>query len=601
MGCRLCAGLALLSLAAAQSLPKIDFGALGTIAIAGNFAGLQLYDSSNNNTLSPSGSDSSLLSRSATGQVRILGSTDNGGSIDAICQSSSNQTFLAGNFTSIANVSASNVASYNPSTNTFAALGSGLDGAVQVLFCDDASNTLYAGGNFTDSLSTWAYSGSSAWTVPSLPISSLNGPVQAIQAAGQDASRSIFLGGQFSYSITNSSTGSRDSTEAPSFPSLGSSLTPIPLNTPESYTWAGPTASGSADPTDVFCPTGDGSTGTTWLAEEGERAIFVVRLYTPHQMGGIRIGNVFGGQGTRQFNVLTVPDSIVQPLQYYSDPNDPTSELRTCQWECPLSHNTSIPYQDFLFPNDTTATGFQININQWYGSGGGLHQVSLLSNGAYAFASEGANQGACTTGIAAQDSSSSSTSGTWSNITVSSSISGVSASALEATVPTSTAATDSPTLSFSPAISSQGQYEAYLLVPGCSATGTCASRTTVDVIVNPGPGQGSSTTTTIDQTNTANASPLVYSGPLTAGATFEVRLSANPEGSGSGGNYQIVATKLQLVAQATDGRALATRSSAYSMLEYVPTGSNGVFRDGAFFCCCRFRLYDHFFGKRDSF
>lgn len=279
------------------------------------------------------------------------------------------------------------------------------------------------------------------------------------------------------------------------------------------------------------------------------------------------------------FRVISVPDSIVQTLQYYSDPSDPISELFTCQWECPLSDNSSIPYQDFLFPQGTTATGFQINIDRWYGEGGGFHQVSLLSDGSYSYAQPDLNpasSSACTSGSAALELSTSSTSGTWTTREVPSTISGVNAQALQATVPVGTSPADSPSLQFAPAITAPGGYNVSLVVPGCSQTGDCAYRTSVEIEINPGPGLGVSTTVTIDQTNAADASRSVYTGALVSGATFTMRLASQPIGSGSGGNYRIIATRLALIAQTTDGRPVVTRSAGAGLLEYIPSGANGA-------------------------
>lgn len=302
-------GFCLLSPANAASVitssapPKIDFEALGNTIIAGNFAGLSIYDgSTGRNATATSGQGQSLLGRSANGQLNILGTTNDGdgGSISALCQTTGDNqlVYLGGSFTSIGGVEAANVASFDPSTNSFAALGSGVDGAIQSVYCDNDANLLYVGGDMTGSFASWDVS-SSTWTVPTLSINELNGPVTSIESAGSGSDRSILLGGSFTYSISNS-TGESANTSA--VQSLGSSLTPISLNTPRSYTWAGPARSDSAEPEEVFCPSGDGLTGTTWLAADDTAAIFVVRLYTPQQVGGIRIGNAFkDGRGTRQF------------------------------------------------------------------------------------------------------------------------------------------------------------------------------------------------------------------------------------------------------------------------------------------------------------
>lgn len=302
------------AIASAQNLPKIDFEALGSVGIAGNFAGLQVWDESYARTykaLNASAEDSSSVwSRNTEGHLEYLGSTNEGGSISALCQSSKDSDakgllFLAGNFTSINGTEASHIASYDPTANSFASLGSGLDGPVLALACDDDANTLYAGGTFTGSndasdsyggsVASWSYS-DQAWSP--LPFGGLDGTVFSIEPASpSDNSRSVFFGGNFTLSLSNSNTSSI-SNSSENYPSLGSALSPIPLGS--SSVWAGP--GGTGDPNQLFCPQGDGPTGSNWLAPGRDAAIIVVRTDNAHQVGGLRIGNTFkNNRGTSQF------------------------------------------------------------------------------------------------------------------------------------------------------------------------------------------------------------------------------------------------------------------------------------------------------------
>lgn len=277
-----------------------------------------------------------------------------------------------------------------------------------------------------------------------------------------------------------------------------------------------------------------------------------------------------------------MPDSIVQTFTYLSDPTNPSSPLTTCDWECPLSDNPSIPYQDFLFEDSLNITGFQIDVDQWYGAGGGLHQVSLLSDGAYSYAVDSLNGNSstiCDSGIAAQSPSSSAASGAWNQQSVPSNIEGVEAQVLTATVAVGSSASSSPSITFTPSIVANGGYEVYLLTPGCLNMGDCAARTSVDVVISTG--TGTTSTTTISQQNQYDESSLVYSGALQAGATFQMRLAAAPSGSGSGGNYQLVAQKINLVAQNTDAAQNQPNVRGRNLFEYVPAGTDGTFNDGA--------------------
>lgn len=306
--------------AAAASLPQVNFKALGTVAVVGDFASLSLYDPEN----PPRPYDAraaTLLAKSTDGQVRQVGATDEGGQIHAVCQFSSRAAsrgpvYVGGNFTRIGGTAAANVAAYDPERQTFSALGSGLNGVVRTLSCNDSS-TVYAGGEFAapsgvagagPNVAAWSTS-TGAWTA--LPLYGFDGAVESI-AQARDG-RSLFFGGEFTTAFANgtvsngtlaaSSSSAPGSASTPSFPSLGSSLTPISLN--GSDYWASPTTwtSGYGRPEYVFCPRRQDGIGASWLLVDGQAGFFIARMYRELNVRGIRIGNTFvDGRGTKNFS-----------------------------------------------------------------------------------------------------------------------------------------------------------------------------------------------------------------------------------------------------------------------------------------------------------
>lgn len=60
----------------------------------------------------------------------------------------------------------------------------------------------------------------------------------------------------------------------------------------------------------------------------------------------------------------------------YVDPV--TQQTMTCSEDCTLSNAT---YQDFTVLNPLSSTGVRININSWFGSGGGLGFVQIFQSG----------------------------------------------------------------------------------------------------------------------------------------------------------------------------------------------------------------------------
>lgn len=60
----------------------------------------------------------------------------------------------------------------------------------------------------------------------------------------------------------------------------------------------------------------------------------------------------------------------------YVDPV--TQQTITCSEDCTLSNAT---YQDFTVLNPLSSNGVRININSWFGSGGGLGYVQIFQSG----------------------------------------------------------------------------------------------------------------------------------------------------------------------------------------------------------------------------
>ncbi|KPV77610.1 uncharacterized protein RHOBADRAFT_51443 [Rhodotorula graminis WP1] len=587
--------------AAAQSsasslLPKVDFSALGTVAVVGSFAGLSFYDAAHPPATYDSRA-STLLARTADGDLRNLGATDAGGAIHAICQSPIDDAdnaavFVAGNFTRIGDVDARNVASYDPASATFAALGPGLDGEVRALSCN--GTTVYAGGAFGapagsgggPNVAAWS-TADEAWTT--LPLYGLNGAVDSISAS--EDGRSLFFGGAFSTVFSNSSlsssaaVNSTSSSSTSTLPSLGSSLAPVSLNA--SDYWASPTTykSGFGRPEYIFCPSGDDGVGTSWLLTDGAAGFFIARMYRELNVRGIRLGNTFyESRGTRNFSVVAIPDNQVLELTYASDPSDPSSALATCSDNCVLAHNSSVPYQDFLFPEGTSLTGIQLNIFGWYGAGGGLHLLQLLSDGGYAYAAESNNNAPCTSGIGETTESTVETAGNWTTATVVTETAGTLQDVLVANVAGGSTASSAsaPSLTWRPYVAQAGQYAVYFVTPGCTAQGTCARRTTVRVTATPsGAGAGAANETVVDQANGRDVATLVYNGTLAAGAdALSVTMTLAEGGAPSSGTtYELVANYVNLVASSTNGSASSVvLERGYGVYEY-PLVDTGVFGD----------------------
>ena len=290
---------------ARAALPLVDFDRMGKVGLAGAFAGLDLFDNSSTSVAFDS-STSTLLSRSADGALSRLGSTNSGGKIEAGC-ALGNTYYFAGSFSSIGDVSASNLASYDPSSASFSALGSnGPNGDVHSLFCDEANSKVWAGGQFTSpspSVAVWDTKASS-WSAP--PFGGLSGAAAEVRSITTNSSASsLFFSGSFLTSFQGSSLNTTNNPNVP-FSSgatpFSSSLVPVPLQNAEVEGAPSSTNSQFSDIKSILCPSGSDGPGNTWLAADGNSAQITVRTFQSTSATGIRLGNTFlNGQGTTGF------------------------------------------------------------------------------------------------------------------------------------------------------------------------------------------------------------------------------------------------------------------------------------------------------------
>jgi hypothetical protein len=105
-------------------------------------------------------------------------------------------------------------------------------------------------------------------------------------------------------------------------------------------------------------------------------------------------------------------------------------------------------------------------------------------------------------------------------------------------------------------ISASGQYDVYIWVPGCDDMQNCDARTTVDITITPGGSLGP-VTKTISQHVGDDTRILVYTGPIIPPTSnflvpVTMQLSSNPQGNGVGGQYELVADRVQFELKSTD-------------------------------------------------
>lgn len=253
-----------------------------------------------------------LFGRAGNGTLVEYGRTNSGASIRTLCvRNSTGTVYLGGDFLSLSGLPSPYVASFDPGTGTFKSLGQGLDGPVYALSCDDDSGLWVAGAfdrpvgvqngsSYGGNVAQWDY-GTSGWKAPD--FGGLDETVRDVQTAGTAQGSSVVFGGDFSVVYANPLS---PGLAATNFASLGSALSPVPLNNGNASITASASSStaGFSDIQNVLCPAGnDGAAGATWLAPDGQDNVSVtVGMGRAVTVGGIRLGNThLNGAGVNTF------------------------------------------------------------------------------------------------------------------------------------------------------------------------------------------------------------------------------------------------------------------------------------------------------------
>lgn len=580
----------------AQNFPPIDFEGLGSVAVSGAFDGISVWtpqlanESFNSNT-------SSLLLRDASGMLTKINETNMGGKINAICQRTyaPNTVYVGGLFHQMAGINASNIASYNPTTKVWNGMNGGLDGEVRALHCDDAHGLIYAGGSFvkpsnvSNVTDTSRYLGGVAtWNVTGLdwlpaPFGGVNGSVSEI-TLGLNSSTLRFTGA-FDVGFSSLPPGAPVSGTNRSASPLSIAWAPLPLGQTEFQ--GGPSSADQTfnDPAQILCPQGLDGPNNTYLFADNSPGRLTMRTFRNLPVRGIRLSNtLYQGRGTNQFSVISIPDNTELELLYL----DPvTKKNTTCGPNCPLFHDASIPYQDFLITDNPTnnltngvkeMTGLQITVNTWYGNGAGFHMMQLLSDGGYSYAYEGYNRAQCNSLQAgARNVNSNSTHvGAWYHSTVNTNIPGTVTPVLALTDDFSNLAANlDANVTWNVDVSYDGNYSVFLNVPGCTASEQCGQRTVVQarVINNATTLAKPGNWTRVPQNNTLDTSVLIYKGPISkANSTFfpsvQMTIPSDAPAPTTGDRFTVIADRVTMQLVNSNETFQAFQEQGFGLLEY---------------------------------
>ena len=293
--------------AAHAAPPQVDFERMGTVGLAGAFAGLDIFSSS---SVSFDPTTSTLLSRGKDGSLTRIASTNSGGSILAGC-SLGTTYYVAGSFSSINGVSASNIAVYNPSSSSLSQVGSnGPDGTVHTLYCDASHNKIWVGGEFSSPGGSIAVFDVKAGSWSSPPFRGVTGAQSLVKSIGPSPSgSSLFFTGSFVASFGNGTalngTNNPNVPYSPGASPFSSSLVPIPLENVQIDGSPSSSQAGFSDIKNTLCPLGVDGPGNSWFAADGSIPFITVRTFSFISAHGVRLGNTFQpNHGTTSFTYV---------------------------------------------------------------------------------------------------------------------------------------------------------------------------------------------------------------------------------------------------------------------------------------------------------
>ncbi|EEH11111.1 conserved hypothetical protein [Histoplasma capsulatum G186AR] len=458
------------------ALPDLDIGPLGRTSLTGNFDAINLYqfEEQRPKHVLPNGSrPHSLLSTLPNGALASVALSD--ADILSLCplradDGTITSVVVGGNFTSLAGVETHGIALVDAKDFSKVTPISGLSGQVFALLCDEASGNVYVGGAFKQSESQNAIMWSPKSGFSSLPFAGFNGPVTAI---AKTSDGHVIFGG--------------------SFDGLGNATTPALKDQQVVNLETASITSGSAssDPRNAICKQGKtGDAANPWLLPDNSPGFLRAEMKFGFQPTKLRLRNALSdGRGTKTFLFRAVPDNGILNMTYI-DPA--TGNTMACDARCPLSNDLSEASRDFKFVNVVGMNGFQIEVSEWYGAGGGFDSVELFQDDIYIHAVDGFNEPTCA-GIASR--SQASATGNWAITPSHQSSSEYLTANVASTDQTPTSVT------FEPDIKQSGNYSVLVFTPGCIPDNTCPKRGIVNVTATLSPDSDKQIQTFLAQTN----------------------------------------------------------------------------------------------------
>ncbi|KAL2385627.1 hypothetical protein RJZ90_001188 [Blastomyces dermatitidis] len=490
------------------ALPDLDIGPLGRVALAGSFDAISLfqYEEQRPKPTLPNGSRSTLLTTLPNGALASLASAD--ADILSLCplmadDGTITSVVVGGSFTSLSGIKSHGIALFDPNANKVTPIP-GLPGQVLALLCDKESGNVYVGGDFKKSESHNAILWSPKSGFSPLPFAGFNGVVTSITKTSEGR---VVFGGSFD-GLGNMTTPSLNDQQVVNLETAsitsGSSTTRTPFSNPRNAICKQAGKEGAANP---------------WLLADNAPGFWRAEMRFGFRPTKLRIRNArLEGRGTKTFRFTTVPDNGILNMTY-TDPA--TGNVMACDARCPLSDDPSEDFRDFKFVNVVGMNGFQLDISDWYGAGGGFDSVELFQDDIYTHAIDDFNEPTCA-GITTR--SRASPTGSWAVTPSLQSSSDYLTAKVASTDQTSTSVT------FEADLKESGNYSVTVFTPGCVADNTCDSRGTVTVTATFSSNGNQQIESSIAQTNNFDKYDEIYLGFVDASSSnFQASVTLTPK------------------------------------------------------------------------
>ncbi|KAG0264660.1 hypothetical protein BG011_006367 [Mortierella polycephala] len=524
---------------------------------------------------------------------------------------------------------------YDSKMKRFLAMENGLDGPVHGLLCDSSTDQVYVVGQFraplqddsmprdrnsninngsrysslgtfgggvavwkrvveADVQPTGESNASGQWTP--VPFKGVNGVVTSV-AKGEDGT--FYFGGQFD-----------TTTDGEAFSAPDTQL--VDMNAAEI------TAGNGLDSTqdrNIICGSSSPISGN-WMMRDNIPGYWRARFHLLVTPTLFRLWNVdtaqgpeFANRGTKTFSILAQSSNQALNLSYV-DPA--THAIRYCT-ECPLltrSHSPSVQqeYQDFVVVKPVLLRGIQINIESWYGLGGGLGGIEVYQSEIYVHAADELNsRSKCKSTAPSSDPQDSNDMIAYSSSMGADWISTKMTKGWQTVLTAEISAIDETVrnqayVDLSPYLPEAGMYDVYFYTPACSSgsgsskkpantsgssnkpantslpSNACSERGSVDVSMYFGSPENI-ITVTLTQTNSVDKYEKIYSGMIVRSIPdfrphVVVKPSVAKKGASGGGSTQtVVVDSIQFVKQ-------ASLDQTNSLIFYQPGSKTGIHRAG---------------------